>query len=458
MTTLDERVVSVSPQNPADIVVDAPATSPAAVATSVERARTAQRYWARMSPNARGLALEQFASAVSRDQEELAALIVREVGKPITEARGEVGRTVAILRYYAQLTLLPSGDHFREAGGGHSYTDRLPHGVAGLITPWNFPLAIPMWKAAPALATGNTVLVKVAPEASACGLRLGELAAQCLPEDVFRVIVGGPAAGAALLNHADAISFTGSTAVGRSVTVRAAQRGVPVQAELGGSNASIILPSADLAHAATSIAAAATGYAGQKCTATSRIIVVQDRGRRAADALAEAWAALAVGDPASEDTTVGPVISARSLDRVAEAAASSGGAVLRPAPIQGEGWMAPPTLVIEPAHDAQLVREEVFGPIASVTVVPDAATAVGLVNRHPLRLVTAIYGDALSDAMTVADEVASGVVKVNRPTTGVDYWLPFGGAGGSSYGEREQGLAALDFYTTTRTVSISVRP
>jgi aldehyde dehydrogenase (NAD+) len=453
-----DRVVSTSPQNPADVVIDISATEPSAVAAVVERAQVAQVEWSASSPNARGQALEEFAATVTRHEEELASLIVREVGKVATEAKGEVARTAAILRYYAQLALLPTGEHFRESAGGRSYTDRLPHGVAGLITPWNFPLAIPIWKAAPALVAGNAAVIKVAPEATACGLLLAELAAQCLPAGLFTSLPGGAATGAALVELADVISFTGSSAVGRSVAVRAAERGVPVQAELGGSNVSIVLPSADLETTAASIAGAATGYAGQKCTATSRIVIVGKNSSQVVDALVAAWASLVVGDPAATGTSVGPVISSAARDKVEEAAASSGGTVLQPAKLGGGGWMAAPTLVVEPSADAQILREEVFGPIAAVSVVPDTASAIRQVNQHPMRLVTAIYGQALDDVLLAADQVASGIVKVNRPTTGVDYWLPFGGLGASSYGQREQGTAALDFFAKQRTVSISVKP
>jgi alpha-ketoglutaric semialdehyde dehydrogenase len=450
------RVVSTSPQDPRDVVIEVPAAGDQAVAAAVTRSHAAQQEWRRTPATARSQALDELASLLLDCEEELASLVVREVGKPVIEARGEIRRAVSILRYNAQLALDPTGDHHGERDG-FSYTHRKPHGVVGLITPWNFPVAIPVWKAAPALATGNAAVIKPAPEATACALRLHELASRCLPADLLAALPGAAQTGAAVVDHVDAVSFTGSTAVGRTVASQAVARGLPVQAEMGGLNASIVLPDADLDTAAASIASAATDYAGQKCTATSRVIVVGDRFADVVDALADAWAALVVGDPRDPATTVGPVISAGARDRVADAAASSGGRVLQPASMAGDGWMAAPTLVVEPSPQSALLHDEVFGPIVTVVSVRSPAEALSRANQSRLGLVTSIYGNALDVVLSLAEQVESGVVKVNRPTTGVDFWLPFGGSGDSSYGGRELGRAARDFYTTTQTVSVSAR-
>ncbi|GLZ40727.1 aldehyde dehydrogenase family protein [Actinokineospora sp. NBRC 105648] len=426
------RIVSTSPQTPGDVVVDVP---PGDVAAAVAKARTAQREWAATGPAVRAAALGAMADAVAAS--DLAELVVREVGKPITEARGEVGRAVALLRYYAQQAFDPIGETYP---GGLAFTVRRPRGVAGLVTPWNFPVAIPVWKAAPALAFGNAAVVKPAPDATACALRLAELFDGLLPDGLFAVVPGAADEGAALVDAVDLVSFTGSGAVGRRVAVAAAERGIPAQCEMGGLSATIVLPDADLERAATDIAYAAMGYAGQKCTATKRVIAV---GPGFADALHAAVEALIVGDPADSATAIGPVISAAARERVVEAGGVG---------IDADGWFVRPTV-----HGAgtRLDREEVFGPICSYTEVPDVDTAITLANSTDYGLVTALYTGDLGAALSYVERCASGLVKVNMPTAGVDFHLPFGGERGSGYGGKEQGKAAAAFYTLGRTVQIT---
>ncbi|GII70435.1 aldehyde dehydrogenase [Sphaerisporangium melleum] len=444
-------VESRSPQNPADVVASAPAAGGAGVAEAVRRAREAQRGWAGANAAERASALSSAAAAVAGAAGELAALAVREVGKPITEAKGEVARAAAILRYYSQQVFDPVGAVHEPSGSGLSYTRRRPHGVAGLITPWNFPLAIPLWKAAPALAFGNAVVLKPAPQALGCALRLAELLG--LPEDVFQVVPGDAEEGVALIEAADVISFTGSAAVGRKVAVAAVGRGVPVQAEMGGQNPSVVLDDANLEAAAGQIAAAAFGYAGQKCTATKRVITVGN-GAEVREALVAAIAKLGVGDPADPGTAVGPVIEREARDRVL--AATAGGRVLAGGQaLDRDGWFAAPTLVdgAEPGH--VLAREEVFGPICLVQDAGSVEEAVALANGVPYGLASAVYTRDLDRALEVSSRLESGLVKVNTPTTGVDFYLPFGGEKDSSYGPREQGKAAQEFYTTTHTIAIA---
>ncbi|WP_026423831.1 aldehyde dehydrogenase family protein [Actinokineospora inagensis] len=426
------RIVSSSPQAPDDVVIDVPAGD---AVGAVERARVAQREWATTGPATRAAALDAVADAVAGS--DLADLIVREVGKPVTEARGEVARAVAILRYYAQQAYDPIGDTYP---GGLSFTVRRPRGVAGLITPWNFPLAIPVWKAAPALAFGNAAVVKPSPDATACALRLAELADGHLPDGLFAVVPGGPEEGTALVDTADVVSFTGSGAVGKLVAVAAAERGIPAQCEMGGLSASIILPDADLDRAAADIAYAAMGYAGQKCTATKRVIVV---GADATDAIWESVKALRVGDPADPTTAIGPVITAAARRRVVDAGGTA---------IERDGWYVQPTLV---GPGTRLDGEEVFGPICTVTTVADVDAAIDLANATDYGLVTALYTGDLAAALSYVERCASGQVKVNMPTAGVDFHLPFGGERGSGYGGKEQGKAAAAFYTLSRTVQLS---
>lgn len=457
-TVASTALVSRNPAHPDDIVAEVPPTSGEKVAAAAVRAREAGRVWAELGAAGRANALDAVARRTAEAADELAALIVREVGKPVAEARAEVARAAAIWRYYAQQVYDPIGAvHEPAAGPGLLLTRRRPHGLAGLITPWNFPLAIPVWKAAPALAAGNAVLLKPAPDAVACALRLGELLDGIVPPGLFAVLPGGAETGAAVVEAADVVSFTGSTAVGTEVVRAATGRGVPVQAEMGGHNAALVLPDADVAATAVQLASAAYGFAGQKCTATKRIIVVGDP-RPLRTALVEAVAALRVGDPADAATHAGPVIGAPARDAVlaaADAAVAAGGVRLAGGgTYDGAGWFVAPQLIEGVPDDHPLSREEVFGPIATLTSVPDLDAALTLAGAVRHGLVTSVHTRDLDAALAVADRADTGLVKVNAPSTGVDFHLPFGGAKASGHGPREQGKAALEFYTRSSTVSL----
>jgi alpha-ketoglutaric semialdehyde dehydrogenase len=451
-------IASSSPQRPDDLVVEVPASSPDQVAEMARRARAAGRSWSRAPAAERAAALRAAGEALASRAEEVARLVAREVGKPIGEARGEVGRGVAILHYYAQQVFDPTGELHAPSGAGLLFSQRRPRGVAGLITPWNFPIAIPLWKAAPALAHGNGVVLKPAPASTACGLLLQELLGGVLPDGLLRVAPGEAETGMAVVDHADAVSFTGSVAVGRQVSARATARGVAVQAEMGGQNASIVLADADVGRAAAQVADAAMGYAGQKCTATSRVIVV-GQGNPFVDAFVPAVEGLAVGDPERDGIAVGPVISQRAQAAVLGAAAEARDAGARVLTggrgVDGAGWFVRPTVVagLDPGH--RLAQEEVFGPICVVLPAADEAEAIRLANGVRYGLVTSIFSRDLDRVLGLLEEVDTGLVRVNAPTSGVDFYLPFGGEKDSSFGPREQGRAARDFYTTTRTVTIA---
>jgi alpha-ketoglutaric semialdehyde dehydrogenase len=449
---------SFSPQAPDDLVVEVPAAGPDAVASAVARGRAAQRDWARGPVADRAKALGAGADAVAGAASELVDLMVREVGKPLGEARGEVARAVAILRYYAQQVFEPVGAVHEPSLTGLLYTRRRPRGVTGLITPWNFPLAIPLWKAAPALAFGNAVVLKPAPQATAVALRLAEVLAGSVPEGVFTVMPGDVETGRSLVDASDVVSFTGSTTAGRAVAAAATARGIPVQAEMGGQNPAIVLPDADVASTSAQIAAAAMGFAGQKCTATKRVIVVGDPAPFR-EALVAAVEGLVVGDPADAATAVGPVIDEAARDRVirsAEDGVSAGGRLLAGGKELGlPGWFVGPTLIEDVPVDHPLACQEVFGPIATLHAVGTLREAVGLANRVEHGLAAGVYTRDLSAALTVSDALEAGLVKVNAPTTGVDFYLPFGGEKASSLGLREQGKAAQEFYTSLHTVTLA---
>jgi alpha-ketoglutaric semialdehyde dehydrogenase len=458
-------IESRSPQDPSDIIASMPDADEAAVRKAVERSAKAQRQWSALPAVQRANALTAAAQALADAAEEISLLIVREVGKPIVEARQETARAVGILRYHAQAALDADGETYPTAPPADRHAllmaRRRPRGVAGLITPWNFPVAIPLWKAAPALAYGNSVVLKPAPDASGIALRVAELVNSFLPAHVLQVVTGGAEAGRALVEQADVVSFTGSVPVGHQVATAAALRGVPVQAEMGGLNASIVLPDADVAAAAGTIAGAAMGYAGQKCTATSRVIVVGgilEEGTFA-EALVAAVERLTVGNPADEGTVVGPVITAAARTRMLEAVDEVRGRGARIAtggkPGEGAGWFVAPTVVDGLDPDARLAQEEVFAPICVVlrAASPEEATAIS--NAVPYGLVTSVFTRDLGAALRMVDGLDTGMIRVNQPTSGVDFHAPFGGEKQSSIGPREQGKQARELYTSTRTITVS---
>jgi acyl-CoA reductase-like NAD-dependent aldehyde dehydrogenase len=435
------RIISTSPQEPSDVVLDSDVFTAAQVARAVEAARRAQLEWGN-NAIARANALRESANVLRAKSVEAAALIVREVGKPIVEARGEVARAIAILDYYAQAALDPIGEVIPPSVPGLLIASREAHGVAGLITPWNFPIAIPIWKAAPALAMGNAVVVKPSEFAIGCAQFLEELFATTLPAHIFNVVPGLAETGQAVIANCDVVSFTGSALVGGKVVVAAASRGIPVQAEMGGQNPGIVLPDADLQLASTHLAQAAMAFAGQKCTATRRIIVVGDQARvkEVSDALVAAVEKLTPEDPSKEGVLVGPVIHSQAretfLSATKQALAAGGRLLTGGQAINRDGWFVKPAL------------------FTAVVGVSDVAGAIELGNSVRFGLTASVHGRDLEALLRIARELKTGMVKINTPTAGVDFHAPFGGTKDSSYGQREQGKDALRFYSVTRTITI----
>jgi alpha-ketoglutaric semialdehyde dehydrogenase len=449
---------SVNPHDPDDVIGEWEAAGDGEVAAAVDRARAAAKTWRRTPAATRSAALANTAAAMEQRADEITALTIREVGKPVSEARGEVARGISIMRYYAQLALLPDGETLPAADpDALLMARRRPVGVVALLAPWNFPVAIPLWKAAPSLAYGNATILKPSSAAAGTALLLHEIIAPHLPDDVFQVLLGGAATARPLVEHPDvaAVSFTGSVPVGQDIARRVAARGARMQAEMGGQNPSIVLADADLEKAATTIAYAAMGYAGQKCTATSRVIVEEAVYSDFVDLLETAVTSLQVVDPAAEATLVGPVIDAGARSAALDAVAASGGRVITGGkPLDAPGFYLAPTLVELDAPTGPLASEEVFAPVAAVVSADSAARAVAIANGVRFGLVAAVFTRDLAKALRLANFLDAGMVRVNAPTSGVDFHAPFGGAKESSYGPREQGLAARDFYTESRTVLI----
>jgi acyl-CoA reductase-like NAD-dependent aldehyde dehydrogenase len=449
---------SVNPHDPADVLGEWEAAGSAGAQAAVDRAIDAARGWRDTPGAARAKALSDAATALEQRSAEVTETVIREVGKPVSEARGEVARGVAILRYYAQAALAPDGETLPAADPDQLLLARhVPVGVAALLTPWNFPVAIPLWKAAPSLAYGNATVLKPASAAAATALLLRDIIGPFLPADVFQVVLGGADTARPLIDHPGvaAVSFTGSSAVGRDIGARVAARGGRVQAEMGGQNPSVVLADADLERAATTIAYAAMGYAGQKCTATSRVIVVRDIYADFRDALTGAIEALGVVDPADDKTLVGPVIDAGSRDSALAAVAGSGGRVLTGGnALDLPGFYLAPTLVELDAPTGQLATEEVFAPVAALLPADSADEAVAIANGVKYGLVASVFTRDLGQALRLTRRIEAGMVRVNAPTSGVDFNAPFGGSKESSYGPREQGQAARQFYTESQTVLI----
>jgi len=450
---------SINPHQPSDVIGEFEEAGQGGVEEAVARAREAFFEWSEQSAVFRGHTLAQIADEMEERAEELAQLTVREVGKPLGEARAELSRAVAILRYYAQLVLAPDGETYPATQS----TDwliarRYPAGVCGLLTPWNFPVAIPVWKAAPALGYGNTVVLKPAPESTVTAQMLTEIVTKYLPEGAFQLVTGDAETGEPLVNHPDvaAVSFTGSTEVGRIVAQQVVGRGAKVQCEMGGQNPSVVLTGADLDNASQTIAYAAMGYAGQKCTATSRVIVEDAVYEDMRDRLVATVESLEVVDPENESCQVGPLIDKASRESALSALERAGGNMLTGGKqLDSDGFYLEPTLVEVEDPGNPLAQEEVFAPVTALLRVGSAEEAVRLANDVRQGLVAAVFTNDLDKAMNLAGRLEAGLVRVNASTSGVDYHVPFGGSKEPGIGPKEQGLAARDFYTETRTLLIS---
>ena len=453
------RLVGRSPHAPTDVVTDIAASTASSTDAAVVAARTAQREWAAAAPLARAAALQGAADALAKEAAELAALVCREVGKPIVEAKAEVARGVAILQYFAQQALAPTGDLAPTADrDALHFVQRRPVGVVGVITPWNFPVAIPLWKMAPALVHGNAVVWKPSPMSTGIALRVHEILRSHLPADVAQLVCGDREVGQALVTHHDvaAVTFTGSTAVGTSLASTLGTRGVRFQAEMGGNNPCVVLADADLDQAASIAARSAFGYAGQKCTAVRRVIVEASVLPAFRDRFVHEVEKLPVLDPHEETCAVGPLIDQDAVERALKAVAATDGTVLAGGRrIEHQGNYLEPTVVeVGADSDSPLVREEVFAPVVTLQSAPSADAAVEMANDTDYGLVAAVFTRELGSALSAVARLEAGLIRVNAPTVGVDFHVPFGGNKRSSLGPREQGEAARDFFTETSTVVV----
>ena len=462
---IDQGITVLNPSDRSDVIGRVPEGSAADANAAVDAAAAAFPKWRRLTGPARAEHLYNWAAAIDGVREDLAQALSREVGKPIGEARGEVARAVAILRYYAGEAVRGIGEVIpAQTEGSLQFTLHEPLGVVGLITPWNFPVAIPLWKAAPALAFGNTVVLKPSEQSTHTAVLLARTAAAAgLPAGVFNVVPGkGTTVGDALLRAEPvrAVSFTGSTAVGQYVAEVCAKRNIRYQTEMGGKNVVIVLPDADLALAAKLTAAGAMRYAGQKCTATSRAVVVKDVEDAFLERLRAEVEALSLGPVTDAASAVGPLITEASRDRVLRAIETSGaarvcgGAVPAGASFARGNFLLPTVLRgVDPT--APIAQDELFGPVLATISARDLDEALALANRTRYGLSASLFTRDLRAALEYTRRIEVGLVRVNGDTTGVDPHAPFGGMKASSSGSREQGPAAREFYTEIRTVQIN---
>jgi betaine-aldehyde dehydrogenase len=435
------------------VLAEVPRAGADQVDEAVARAREAFPAWRAISPGARAEHLRALADALAAQHEELAVLEARNAGKPIADARGEMQMVIDTFRYYAGAPERLLGDTIPVAGG-EAFTVREPLGVVGLIVPWNFPLVIASWKLAPALAAGNTVVLKPAELTPLTALRFASIAAAAgIPEGVVNVVVGsGSVCGQRLVEHSDVakIAFTGSTEVGRSIAAGAAQTIKRVTLELGGKSPSVVFADADLETAARTAPLAVFANAGQDCCARSRILVESSVVDRFMDVFEEAVDALRVGDPLDEQTQMGPLISADQRETVSSFVDAEAPVAIRGSAPDGPGfWFAPIVLCpVDPGSRA--AREEIFGPVATVIPFREEQEAVRLANDTIYGLSGSIWTRDGARALRVARAIDAGVLSINSNTS-VRVATPFGGFKQSGYG-RELGPHALDAYTEVKSI------
>ncbi len=454
----------INPSDRSDVIALVPAGSPDDAAKAVTAAAGALEVWKSRTGPQRAESLSRWAESIHARRDELATEMAREVGKPISESRGEVARCSAILRYYAGEAVRSLGDVIPpQSPGAMQFTLREPLGVVALITPWNFPLAIPLWKAAPALAFGNTVVVKPAEMSSKMASLLSETAlAAEMPAGVFNVLLGtGSIVGKALLDNeaVRAVSFTGSGAVGAQVAATAARRNIRFQTEMGGKNVVIVAEDADLDLAAALTASGAMRYAGQKCTATSRAVIARTIEDKFLAKLREKIEALPLGPVEDPAAAVGPLINEQAEASVRGALGREKsdriwGGVLPSDDRFRRGFYTAPAIVRGPELDSEIARDEIFGPVLATFLADDMEEAISIANRTSYGLSASVFTRDLSTAFRFIRRIEAGLVRVNGDTTGVDPHAPFGGMKGSSSGSREQGPAAREFYTEIKTVQI----
>ena len=453
---------NVNPSNTDDVIGEYAQADAAQTLGAVAAAKAAFPSWRAATPQQRADALDRIGTEILARKDELGHLLAREEGKTLPEGVGEAGRAGQIFKYFAGQALALGGEIGPSIRPGITVEiTREPLGVVGLITPWNFPIAIPAWKIAPALAFGNCVVFKPADLTPGSAWALADIIGRAgLPAGVFNLVMGrGSVVGEALLGSPDvaAISFTGSVDTGRAIAAKCAAGMKKFKLEMGGKNPLVVLDDADLKTAVGCAVQGAFYSTGQRCTASSRLIVTRDIHDRFVAAVTAELQALVVDDALKPGTQIGPVVDQSQLDqdlryidvgRQEQARLAWGGERLNR---ETPGYYLQPALFTETTNQMRINREEIFGPVATVIRVADYEEALAVANDTPFGLSAGICTGSLKHAQHFKQHSEAGMVMVNLPTAGVDYHVPFGGRKGSSYGAREQGRYAVEFYTAVKT-------
>src|SRR6266536_1547161 len=459
-------VRNINPADPDDVIAEFPAALAEDVQRAIDAAQAAFRSWKNTPGPERGRVLWRAADIARRRADEIARTLTREEGKVLKEAKGEVMKGISLLEFYA-------GEGFRmhgktlpsEARDTFTYTIRRPLGVVGLIAPWNFPWAIPVWKSAPALVAGNTVIFKPAALTPATATLLTTIYEEAgLPPGVFNMLVGsGSVVGEALVNSPAlrAISFTGSNEVGGALYAKAAQRGAKVTCEMGGKNAVIVMADADLDKAAIAIHGGAFGSTGQRCTATSRVIAAPSIKDKLLERLVEGAQKIKIGSGLDETVDMGPAVDEKQwktdLDYLRIGGDEGARLVIggkKPEHL-GKGYFVEPTIFDNVGPQMRIFKEEIFGPVLSVTTANSLEEALQFANGVEYGLTTSIFTENVDTIMNSVEEVETGMVHVNEPTIGGEAQLPFGGTKATGVGEREMAEEGLNFFTELKTIFIN---
>jgi len=453
---------NVNPSDTADVIGLYAQADAAQAEAAIAAARAAFPSWSQSTPQQRFDLLDAVGNEILARKEDIGRLLSREEGKTLPEGIGETVRAAMIFKFFAGEALRCGGEIVPSVRAGVGVeVFRQPLGVVGLIAPWNFPIAIPAWKIAPALAYGNCVVFKPAELVPGCGWTLADILLRAgVPKGVFNLVMGpGSVVGDAMTRspQVDAISFTGSVATGRRIVNACAARGAKVQAEMGGKNPLVVLDDAELGVAVNAAVQSAYFSTGQRCTASSRIIATAGIHDRFIEAVIGKLATLKVDHALKPGTDIGPVVDQRQLAgnlKYIDIARAEGGTLAfggEPLERETQGFYQRPALLTETLPGMRINREEVFGPVASVIRAKDYDHALLLANDTEFGLSSGICTTSLKYATHFKQHAQAGMVMVNLPTAGVDYHVPFGGRKGSSYGPREQGSYAREFYTTVKT-------
>lgn len=457
---------NINPSNISDVIAEYALADNEQALAAIGAAKAAFPKWSHSTPQQRADVLDAIGTEILARKEELGRLLSREEGKTLPEGIGEVGRAGQIFKFFAQEALRASGEKLASVRPNVDIElTREPLGVIGIITPWNFPIAIPAWKIAPALAYGNTVVFKPAGVVPGSAWALAEIISRtALPAGAFNLVMGsGSIVGQQILNNPDvtAVTFTGSVNTGAAVAQACVSRMAKFQLEMGGKNPQVILNDADIDVAVNVAVQSAFFSTGQRCTAASRIIVEKGIYNKFIDAFQAKTASLKVGDALGQGIDIGPVVDQSQLDQnlryVAIGKDEGARLVIGGERVQRdtEGFFMTPAIFADCNNEMKISREEIFGPVAAVIPAENYEDALRIANDTPFGLASGICTTSLKYANHFKRNAEAGMVMVNLPTAGVDYHVPFGGRKGSSYGPREQGRYAAEFYTTVKTAYIT---